>query len=68
MILMTIAVLKLALPFITAEEDGNNGILPLGKLGKAEHRTRIIIRVVIATIAADFAHLLRFLLHAFHLP
>jgi hypothetical protein len=37
MVLKTVAVLKLAFPFIAARENGNNRVLPPRELGKAEH-------------------------------
>jgi hypothetical protein len=37
MVLKTVAVLKLAFPFIAAGENGNNRVLPPREFGKAEH-------------------------------
>ena len=65
MVLKAKTVLKLAFPFITAEEDGNNSVLPPREFGEAKHCARIIISIVIAAIATDSAHLFRFFLHVF---
>ena len=67
MVLKTVTVLELAFPFITAGEDGDNGVLPSSEFGEAKHCTGVIVRVVIAAIATDSAHLFGFLLHVFTL-
>jgi hypothetical protein len=68
MVLKTIAVLKLAFPFVAAEENRYNSVFPLSEFRETKHSAGIVIGIVIAAIATDSAHLLRFLLHVFTFP
>jgi hypothetical protein len=63
MVFKTITVLKLVFPFVAARENGNNGVLSFSEFGEAKHGTGIIIRIMIAAIATNFAHSFRFFLH-----